>query len=126
MLIRALHERAGGSVVPFGRKGDPDFREYHFRPIHEGGPHVCADVDEYDARTLLAIFDAFEEFDPDRPVEQSTPTEKPAAPVEVSPLDSMDRNLLLVFAKVRGKKLDPRHTEEQWRNYLKSIARPRG
>lgn len=131
MLIRCLQQRAGGTVVPFGKKGHPDYREYHFEPSGDLG-HVCEVEDELDITTLLAISEAFV----DATAEPSTLTEDELKAIELekeaalvkagSFLDLMDREQLEAYAKKNRLKIDPRHTDEQARNYLKGRLRAKG
>jgi hypothetical protein len=122
MLIRSKIEREGGTVVPFGRKGEPDFREYHFKPSGKDG-HVAEVGDELDSTTLLAITEGYEKVG-------SAPAAAKPARLTAQPkkdpaafLISMDRAALVVYAAERfpAVKLDESHSEEQVRNYLKGL-----
>lgn len=126
MLIRCKIEREGGTVVPFGRKGEPDFREYHFKPSGKDG-HVAEVGDELDATTFLAITEAYEQVEQ---AEVKAPLRRPPPPQKKDPaafLNELDLAGLVSYAAERfpAVKLDESHTEEQVRNYLKGLLEPK-
>jgi hypothetical protein len=134
MLIRCLHERAGGTDVEFGNRVDPDYRLYHFTSGADGF-HVAEVGDELDAQTLLAIPSAYVQHGPvDKAAVKAAAKAKreadeAAAKEEAEKtafLDELDRAGLEAFADERGVKLDTGHDDEQVRNYLKGMILSKG
>lgn len=142
MFIRCKHERPGGSLVTFGYKGQPDYREYHFKPKgpkdESGkltGPHFAEVGEESDQKTLLAIDSAYEEFVEGAPVspastpEQATKTALPQQQAKpkhaglLKALEVMNEDELRQFAADRypAVKLDAAHGAPQIREYLKGL-----
>lgn len=132
MFIRCKHERPGGSLVPFSFKDRPDYREYHFKPSKEGGPHVAEVTDDGDIATLLAIESAYEAYQPGvkvSPASEADPAIKTTLPQPkrhaalLKAVGVMVEQELRDFAAERfpNVKLDAAHNAEQLRTYLRSI-----
>lgn len=126
MLIRCKIERQGGTVVPFGRKGEKDFREYSFKPSGKDG-HLAEVADDLDAETFLAITEAYEKVEA-APVAAKTP--RLSAPPKKDPaafLKDLDRAGLVKYVAERfpAIKLDESHSDEQVRNYVKGLLETR-
>lgn len=125
MLIRCKHERPKGSLVTFGYKDLPDYREYNFQPNAKGA-HVADVEDEGDAATLLAIDSAYEPYDEAATALKAKASEAKPALDELDPaafLDELDLKGLHAYAKKEGVKLDENHSVEQVRNYLKGLIK---
>lgn len=60
MLIERLFRNKGGSLIPFGPAENPEI-VYHFKPVVDGGPHVCEVDNEEHIERFLSLPEGYRE-----------------------------------------------------------------